>query len=484
MESKLKREFIKDMKSSYMVLKGDGREQNYKNKMLSQYSIPGLLGIDIKSINNMELYYYDITNLKTLEEAYGTRVFHFHDMKDLLDRIFDAIDNSREYFLEQDDFILHPEGLYMKENTDSLKLCYYPGYRESIVGQFSLLFEYIMNKADYKEESAVLLIYALYKESREKNTTLYRLRDILKEATPKEIKVRKLTVSQEINIRTLDNVQTGQTGQKALVSPLVNKPVAVEENYTNTNSQEEYEKQEEVSYYETNSFVLLGAIVAGALGFLFVLFKTGVLSDEMGHPDIIKVTAGLAIVVCLSGYALTKVFDPKKKSTRLVTRIAYDNTAEESERTDIEIESDKQNEENREVIPFIQEENSVTSILSEAEDKTEILFVQPSLPSHYLIAKSSNNPAEIAMKNFPYYVGKDKTRNQLVLNEGSVSRLHAVITIRDKVVFLTDLGSTNGTYVNGQRIEKNQPVMIDNSDELAFSREIYLFKTKEFEVAN
>jgi pSer/pThr/pTyr-binding forkhead associated (FHA) protein len=475
MESKLKKEFIRDMKSSYMVLKGDSREQNYKNKMLSQYSIPGFLRIDIKSINNMELYYYDITNLNTLEETYDTRVFHFKDIKELLEGIFDAIDNGREYFLEPDDFILYPDCLYMKENTDNLKFCYYPGFRESIISQLSILFEYIMNKADYKEESAVLLIYALYKESREKNTTLYRLRDILKEAAPKDIKVKKLKAPQQI----IENAAEDNILAKDKLISDINtvKQPAAEENGYQINLNGEYEKQEEVSYYETSTFIMGGAIVAGALGFLFVLFRTGVLSDELGHPDIIKVTAGLAIVICLSGYALTKVLDPKKKSTRLITKLVYEDVTEEPLRTDQT--AYRQSEELTEASQILQEDNSVTIILSETEDKTEILFTQLSLPCHYLVEKNSCNPTEIPVETFPYYVGKDKNRNQLVLTEGSVSRLHAVITKRDNTVFLTDLGSTNGTYVNGQRLEKNQPVQVDNSDELAFSREIYLFKIKE-----
>lgn len=475
MESKLNKEFIRDMKSSYMVLKGDGRGHNYKNKMLSRYSIPGFLSIDIKSINNVELYYYDITNLKTLEETYGTRVFHFKDIKELLEGIFDAIDNGREYFLEQDDFILYPDCLYMRENTDNLKLCYYPGFRESIIGQLSILFEYIMNKADYKEESAILLIYALYKESRENNTTLYRLRDILKEAFPKDIKVKKLKAPQQIKFNTEDDKICAKDNLISDINTF--KQPAGEENVYQINLNGEYEKQEEVSYYETSTFIMAGAIAAGALSFLFVLFRTGALSDELGHPDIIKVTAGLAIVICLSGYALTKVFDPKKKSTRLVTKIVYEDITEKPLRVDKV--ADGKSDESEEASQTLQEDNSVTTILSEQEDKTEILFTQLSLPCHYLVEKNSCNPVEIPVETFPYYVGKDKNRNQLILKEGSVSRLHAVITKRDNMVFLTDLGSTNGTYVNGQRLEKNQPVQVDNSDELAFSRELYLFKIKE-----
>ena len=42
----------------------------------------------------------------------------------------------------------------------------------------------------------------------------------------------------------------------------------------------------------------------------------------------------------------------------------------------------------------------------------------------------------------------------LVLSDPNVSRQHAVIERRQEVYWLIDLGSTNGTYVNGQRIQR------------------------------
>jgi pSer/pThr/pTyr-binding forkhead associated (FHA) protein len=41
---------------------------------------------------------------------------------------------------------------------------------------------------------------------------------------------------------------------------------------------------------------------------------------------------------------------------------------------------------------------------------------------------------------------------ELVLRDSRVSRRHARLTARDGVLVLTDLGSTNGTRVNGHRV--------------------------------
>ncbi|BCJ97014.1 DUF6382 domain-containing protein [Anaerocolumna chitinilytica] len=474
----MEKEYIKDLKCNYLVLKGKNSEKSYKNKMLEQYTIPGLVRTEIRCIDNLELFYYDITDLKTIHSIWQENTLHFEEVKTLLERIFEIIDNSMEYFLEQDDFILNTEYMYVKGKLEKLQLCYFPGFGENIVSQLAAFFEYIMNKADYKEEPLVLLIYALYKESREKNTTLYKLKEILKTYNHQQIKVKKIVPSQVI----------GSTENKIPISKnekTFQQDTGVKKEETDRSG--EYEKQEEISFYELQTYILGGAAVAVGIGALLILYKGGILSNEMGEPDFIKLLAGSAVMVSLVGYVITKLFDPKYKSTKMVTKVMYEDSKERL--TDKNLSEQGKSPEEQ-IYATVKgtilkdneltnpDEECVTQILDE-EEKTEILYRQPE-PTYCLVAKDKENLIDIPIDCFPFYIGKDKNRNGLVLKENSVSRLHAVFTIRDGEVFLTDLGSTNGTHVNGQKLLKNQPVPINNSDELAFSRVFYLFKMKEF----
>ncbi|MCC5944943.1 MAG: FHA domain-containing protein [Bernardetiaceae bacterium] len=52
------------------------------------------------------------------------------------------------------------------------------------------------------------------------------------------------------------------------------------------------------------------------------------------------------------------------------------------------------------------------------------------------------------------YIGKAAT-NDIVLQNRYVSDVHAVLHLRQDKVFITDTGSTFGTYVNGKRIENS-----------------------------
>jgi uncharacterized protein YkwD len=63
--------------------------------------------------------------------------------------------------------------------------------------------------------------------------------------------------------------------------------------------------------------------------------------------------------------------------------------------------------------------------------------------------------------------------NDLVIEDRTVSRRHAAITLNDNRVRLTDLGATNGTSVNGRRILAE--VDLNDGDEVCFGAAAYRF---------
>jgi pSer/pThr/pTyr-binding forkhead associated (FHA) protein len=67
------------------------------------------------------------------------------------------------------------------------------------------------------------------------------------------------------------------------------------------------------------------------------------------------------------------------------------------------------------------------------------------------------------------HLGRDKA-NDIVLEDKLVSRRHAVIQKIKDDYFLEDLGSTNGTLVNGQRIPPRRYVRLGLSDTILIGR--------------
>lgn len=81
-----------------------------------------------------------------------------------------------------------------------------------------------------------------------------------------------------------------------------------------------------------------------------------------------------------------------------------------------------------------------------------------------LIPIAGGKPIDIV--NDITLVGRKRGLCDLIIDRGSVSKLHCLIVKTDGLLFIRDLGSTNGTKVNGQRVTRG--ALLPN-DELAFA---------------
>lgn len=58
--------------------------------------------------------------------------------------------------------------------------------------------------------------------------------------------------------------------------------------------------------------------------------------------------------------------------------------------------------------------------------------------------------------------------NEIVLQDPTISARHAVLLRRDAAWWLEDLGSTNGTWIGGRRLDSGQPEIVRSGDLLQF----------------
>lgn len=76
-------------------------------------------------------------------------------------------------------------------------------------------------------------------------------------------------------------------------------------------------------------------------------------------------------------------------------------------------------------------------------------------------------------------VGRTYT-NDIEIVDLAVSREHCVVENSDEGLFLRDLNSRNGTYLNGERIEKK---LISDNDKISIGKHILVFHTDEDGIA-
>ena len=85
---------------------------------------------------------------------------------------------------------------------------------------------------------------------------------------------------------------------------------------------------------------------------------------------------------------------------------------------------------------------------------------------------------EFLLKAGENLIGRDPS-SDVLLNDGTVSRRHARIVIEDNAAYLEDLGSTNGTRLNGQPVSPGQRVALPPQAELQFGSAILTLELPE-----
>ena len=82
--------------------------------------------------------------------------------------------------------------------------------------------------------------------------------------------------------------------------------------------------------------------------------------------------------------------------------------------------------------------------------------------------EADGRKAEYSLERLPVLVGKLKSRAQILLSDASVSRIHARFVEQEGRTALIDLNSTNGTFINGVRLEQEEVASLEDGDELRF----------------
>jgi FHA domain len=88
------------------------------------------------------------------------------------------------------------------------------------------------------------------------------------------------------------------------------------------------------------------------------------------------------------------------------------------------------------------------------------------------VMRSGPTPgATFSLEGDQLIVGRDSS-SAVAINDAEISRKHARLMFQGGKYVLEDLGSTNGTFVNGQRV--TSPVVLKSGDVVSFGEQIVL----------
>ena len=106
---------------------------------------------------------------------------------------------------------------------------------------------------------------------------------------------------------------------------------------------------------------------------------------------------------------------------------------------------------------------------------TEVLPPSSFLPK-LIVIKGERSGQEIAINKESMSIGRD-LKADIKIRDTSVSKRHAVLFLKGDEVYIKDLNSANGTYVNGEKILPNKEIALKNGDKIEIGKNQYEFES-------
>lgn len=122
--------------------------------------------------------------------------------------------------------------------------------------------------------------------------------------------------------------------------------------------------------------------------------------------------------------------------------------------------------------PKVESEKNIEDRVSDAT----VYISRVSCSEHKLYGLGRNNKYCIDLSKAPITVGKIAENVDFLINDSSVSRIHARFVKSGSSFRLQDLNSTNGSYKNGVRLSPNETVTIEPGDEVGLGQLKFIYR--------
>jgi pSer/pThr/pTyr-binding forkhead associated (FHA) protein len=110
------------------------------------------------------------------------------------------------------------------------------------------------------------------------------------------------------------------------------------------------------------------------------------------------------------------------------------------------------------------------------QETTETEFLDlDTTESRILIGFVNGSEVRIPLDRLPLTVGKKSGISDIILDDQSVSRMHARFEEHNGKVCVCDLNSTNGTLRNGEMIDMNRFIALEVGDKLKIGKSCFTY---------
>ena len=436
--------YVQDGGRNYLKSEPVG-EVDYIVGMFAHNDIPAFVPVSFKSLNLENYFCYNMNGLIPINQSFEMNKLTVDRIEAFLRSIIKVAKSMEEFLLPFDRLIT--DEAYIYESLGKKDEFYWIYGIDSGNCTFTGLFERLLDRVDYKDDSAVKMIYSLYQAAKESegiqgvNTggSLQRIREKAEEilSAPHmslDMRARELirAENERNSIKRLKGIETG-TGDKAC-SKEIEGADSMARRYR-AEAESKKSRSQRVDIEDTPKAKIS-------------LFKQRQNEEKSDKTTFVK-------------SKLKKVWDYLNADIGSKPEKLVELQAVGENELSYNVREVKQ--------PKIEASDN-------ADEATTLLTGAMISNGIYCLKPEDTNEDNILLTEFPFFIGKSCDKTHHTIEDSTVSRFHARIDREEEELWLTDLNSTNGTFLNGIRLMPFGRMRVNKGDSIVISRKRYEFK--------
>ena len=420
-------------------------EVDYIVGMFAHNDIPAFVPVSFKSLNLENYFCYNMNGLIPINQSFEMNKLTTDRIEAFLRSIIKAAKSMEEFLLPFDRLIT--DEAYIYESLGKKDEFHWIYGIESGSCTFTRLFERLLDRVDYKDDSAVKMIYSLYQAAKESEGmqgvstggSLQRIREKAEEilSAPHmslDMRAREIirAENERNSIKKLKGIETG-TGDKACSKEIEGADSMARRYRAEAESKKARSQRVDIEDKPKAKISL---------------FKQRQNEEKSDKTMFVK-------------SKLKKVWDYLNSDIGSKPEKLVDLQTVGENELSYNVREVKQPK-----IEASDNAGEATTLLTGAMISNGIYCLKP----------EDTNEDNILLTEFPFFIGKSGDKTHHTIEDSTVSRFHARIDREEEELWLTDLNSTNGTFLNGIRLMPFGRMRVNKGDSIVISRKRYEFK--------
>lgn len=422
-------------------------EGDYINQLFQYHKVPGFLNYEIKSMNNQQYVYYFLQYKSSLRFAGEYMTFTEDIVRNMVCSIVDIIQASKDFLLSFHHIIWSMDYIFIHIETGKLLFCYSPvSLEDNSISSFLSDFIKLAGKKNERSTVLILQLYNCITEPGFCEKQLDTFRKMYFQETSRESLQENIEVERKAEREKLG--KENEKEEKPKKKNLQNK----EQNQKKINKKEQNKKER-----TGGKFLKIGILIfAGINVVLLCLFVLGILSAAF-FPWMVVLLGVFCLIVMFS------VSDNQEEDVDMIMQEYF---------KDLDLKDEKKERNTFLEKSGIHNENPVygeTSLLIPSNEENNVVVEE--YPKDLCLYPQENDKYPLLeISNHSVVIGCMKENCDYVLSGRGISRLHAKILKTETALYLLDLNSTNGTYLNGEPLENGKEYLLEKGDLVAFAQ--------------